>query len=112
MLTAVTAADLYPSDDWAKIESGLLEMSDLQPDVKDYQRFVVSGAVECPIDNQGRILLPAYLREHGELGNKAVIAGVLEKIEIWNPERFAENQQRTLLRLDDIQKSVDQTRRS
>lgn len=102
---------LYPSDDWAKVEDNLLEMSDLQPDVQDYQRFVVSGAVECPIDNQGRILLPGYLREHADLKNKVTIAGVLGKIEIWNPDRFAAKQQRTLLRLDEIQVSVDPTRR-
>jgi len=103
---------LYPSDDWKTIEASLMSMSDLEPDAQDYRRFIVAGAIEAPIDNQGRILIPGYLREHAELGNKAVIAGVLEKIEIWNPERFAENQKRTLLRLKDIQRNVDASRRN
>jgi len=99
---------LHPADDWEKKEQDLLDMSDLRPDVQSYRRFIVSGAVECPIDNQGRILIPAYLREHAALKNKATVAGVLDRIEIWEPARFAENQQLTLHRLEDIQESVDQ----
>ncbi len=103
---------LHPADQWESKEQDLLRLSDLQPDVQDYQRFLMSGAAECPVDNQGRILIPAHLREHAGLESKVIIAGVLDKIEIWNPERFEENQKLTLLRLDEIQKSVDASRRS
>jgi len=99
---------LHPADEWEETEKDLLKMSDLRPDVQNYRRFVVSGATECPIDNQGRILIPAYLREHAALKNKAMIAGVLDRIEIWEPGRFAENHQLTLHRLPEIQESVDQ----
>ena len=98
---------LHPADEWAETEKDLLGKSDLNPDVQRYRRFIVSGAVECPIDNQGRILIPAYLREHAGLKNKAMLAGVLDRIEIWDPARFAENHQLTLHRLDEIQDRVD-----
>ena len=101
---------LHPADEWEVTEAKLLEMSDLQPNVQNYRRFIVSGAVECPIDNQGRILIPAYLREHAGLKKKALIAGVLDRIEIWEPRRFAENNEQTLLRLPEIQESVDASR--
>ncbi len=103
---------LHPAENWETKESELLAMSDLQPDVQDYQRFLMSSASECPIDNQGRILIPAYLREHAGLNGKVIIAGVLDRIEIWNPERFDENQRTTLRRLDEIQQSVDQSQRN
>lgn len=103
---------LHPADDWDVTERDLMDMSNLQPDVQDYRRFVISGAVECPIDTQGRILIPAYLRDHAGLDGKVIIAGVLDRIEVWNPERFEENQKMTLLRLGEIQKSVDQSRRT
>ncbi len=99
---------LHPADEWDKVEEGLLEMRELRPEVQNYRRFIVSGAVECPIDNQGRILIPAYLREHAGLKNKATVAGVLDRIELWEPTRFAENHQLTLHRLPEIQLSVDQ----
>ena len=41
-----------------------------------------------------------------------IIAGVLDRVEIWNPERFEENQKLTLLRLDEIQANVDVARRA
>lgn len=101
---------LHPADEWEATEKKLLEMSDLRPHVQDYRRFIVSGAVECPIDNQGRILIPAYLRNHAGLKKKAMIAGVLDRIEIWEPRRFAENNELTLQRLPEIQESVDASR--
>ena len=97
---------LHPADEWEKTEKELLEMSDLLPNVQNYRRFIVSGAVECPIDNQGRILIPAYLRQHAGLKKKALIAGVLDRIEIWEPSHFAENNQFTLHNLESIQEAV------
>ena len=102
---------LYPADVWEEKELDLLEMSDMQPDVQDFQRYVVADAIDTPLDSQGRILIPALLRKEAELGSKVLIAGVLEKIEIWNPERFDEKKRMTLRRLQDIQKSVDDHRR-
>jgi MraZ protein len=101
---------LYPADVWEKKEESLLELSDMQPDVQDYQRYMVADATDAPLDAQGRILVPAPLRKEAALESKVLIAGVLDKIEIWNPERFEERKRMTLHRLDDIQKSVDRHR--
>jgi len=80
---------LYPHDAWLEVERRLSEASSMQPEVQALQRFVVSGATECPIDGQGRILVPPYLREHGALSKDVVIAGVGSRVELWNKERFA-----------------------
>lgn len=101
---------LYPADVWEEKEHNLLELSELQPDVQDLQRYVVADACDAPLDKQGRVLVPATLRKDGDLTSKVIIAGVLNKIEIWNPERFEEKKRSTLMRLDDIQKSVDDRR--
>jgi len=101
---------LYPADVWEAKEAELLEYPDLQPDVQDFQRYVVADATDAPLDGQGRILVPALLRKEAELESKVLIAGVLDKIEIWNPERFEERKRMTLRRIDEIQKSVDRHR--
>jgi len=80
---------LYPHDAWLEVERRLSEASSMQPEVQALQRFVVSGATECPIDGQGRILVPPYLREHGGLSKDVLIAGVGPRVELWNKERFA-----------------------
>ena len=102
---------LYPFDEWEQIAEKLLSKSSLQPDVEAYQRFVASGAAECPIDSQGRILIPPPLRKHAELGTKVTVAGVLNKIEIWNTERYEQEHQKVLARWSEIQRSVDQDSR-
>jgi MraZ protein len=86
---------LYRYEDWCEYESRLVGLAPDNLDVQSYVRFMVSGATECPIDGQGRTLLPAFLREHAQLGRDVTIAGVGARIEIWNKALFDENQSRT-----------------
>ena len=51
----------------------------------------MAGAAACQTDKQGRILIPARLRESAELDKDIVFVGVLNKIEIWNKERWEKN---------------------
>ncbi|CAG0982699.1 Transcriptional regulator MraZ [Myxococcaceae bacterium] len=79
---------LFPYEDWLEIEQRLCTASPLQLDVQSMQRFIVSGATDCPIDGQGRILVPQHLREHARLERDVVIAGVGPRIELWDKPRF------------------------
>lgn len=49
-----------------------------------FSRLMLSGAMEVEIDKQGRALLPAYLREYAGVKGETVMAGVLNRVEIWN----------------------------
>jgi MraZ protein len=86
---------LYRYEDWCEFESRLAGLPPQNLDVQAYMRFMVSGASECPIDNQGRTLLPAHLREWAQLGREVTIAGVGARVEIWNKSLFDENQSKT-----------------
>jgi MraZ protein len=86
---------LYRYEDWCSYESRLVDLAPDDLDVQAYVRFMVSGATECPIDSQGRTLLPAFLREYGKLGREVTFAGAGKRIEIWNKSLFDENQART-----------------
>ena len=92
---------LYRYEDWCEYEAHLVGLAPNDMDVQSYVRFMVSGATECPIDGQGRTLLPPFLREHGKLGREVTIAGVGTRIEIWNKSLFDENQSGTQ---DDFQR--------
>jgi MraZ protein len=100
---------LYPSRTWAAEELQLLNKSSLDPDAQDLRLFYASGSVECPVDTQGRVLVPNFLRKHASLENKVIVAGVYEHIEIWNPARFAEKHANTIHGFDNILRSVDQS---
>jgi MraZ protein len=103
---------LFPAETWAAIEQRLIEMSSLDPDAQRLRRFYAAGSAPCPVDSQGRILVPNYLRDHASLDSKVIIAGAFERIEIWSPPRFEESHASTVQGLDDIQRSVDQINRS
>ena len=103
---------LFPAEEWAAFEQRLLDSSSLDPDAQRLRRFYASGSVPCPVDPQGRILVPGFLREHANLENKVIVAGVLERVEIWSPAKFEASRAETMHGLDDIQRIVDQSARS
>jgi MraZ protein len=79
----------YPSREWSRVESHLASLPPFSKPVKTLSRRLSSQAVDCPLDVQGRILLPAALRTAANLKREAVVAGVLHRFEIWDPEAWA-----------------------
>jgi len=55
-----------------------------------FQRQIFAGALEADLDRQGRVLVPAYLREETGLATDAVVVGVRDHAEIWAPARWAD----------------------
>ena len=81
---------LYPLKEWKKRDEKLSNLSLYQADAIGLQRFMLAGAIEVSIDNLGRILVPDYLKKYGLLSKKVVIAGVSERIEIWDSKKWDE----------------------
>ena len=86
---------LYAYEDWLEIEKRLCSASPMQLEVQALQRFMVSGATDCPIDAQGRILVPPQLREHARLERDVTVAGVGPRIELWDKASFDQELART-----------------
>jgi MraZ protein len=86
---------LYPYDDWCEYEKAVAKRSTVDPTARDYARVVIAGAVEAPIDSQGRILVPRFLREHAHLEREVTLAGVGLTVEIWDTRRLEANLNQT-----------------
>ena len=71
--------------DWDRlVESRLATLDPLRPEGRRLQRHFFSGAAEAELDKQGRVMLPAQLIEHAKLGKEVVVAGVNDRLEIWD----------------------------
>lgn len=97
---------LYPYEDWCEVERKIVENSTENLDVQSYQRMMISGASECPIDKQGRMLIPPVLREHAALSKDVTIAGVGPRIEVWDKQRFDADLMKTQDRFNEIASTV------
>ena len=77
---------VYPMEEWLVIEKKLKNLPFTKSDARAFVRFFFSGANECELDKQGRILLPSNLREYAKFDKDVVIIGVSSRIEIWAKE--------------------------
>lgn len=75
---------VYPPDEWQALEQKLKSLPFTRADARSFVRFFFSGATECEIDKQGRILIPANLREYAKLDKEVVLLGVSSRVEIWS----------------------------
>jgi MraZ protein len=75
----------YRRPDWDRlVESRRAAMDPLSPEGRRIQRFFFSGAAEADLDKQGRVMIPVQLLEHAKLGREVVVAGVHDRLEIWD----------------------------
>lgn len=81
---------VYSSDEWKVIETKFREVSQFSKEARKFARFFFAGAAACEVDKQGRVLLPANLREFAGIEKEVVLAGVLNHIEIWSKDRWQE----------------------
>lgn len=76
---------LYPAETWRSLCEQLNQMPITQPSGRALRRLLFSGVVELTIDRQGRILIPAYLREYAALDGTVLLVGMETFVELWSP---------------------------
>jgi MraZ protein len=79
----------YAPSEWTRLEDQLRTLPAFSRPVKALTRLLMSRAADCELDVQGRILLPAPLRAAAGLDREALVVGVLNRFEVWSPERWA-----------------------
>jgi transcriptional regulator MraZ len=75
----------FRREDWHRlVESRLAPLDPLSEETRRLERFFFSGAAEADLDKQGRVMLPAQLIDHAQLAREVVVAGVNDRLEIWD----------------------------
>lgn len=76
--------DIYPKQEWEKLEKKISGLSPLKKEVQAFQRFYIAGGQPIEAGNKGRVLIPKSLREYANLQDEIVIVGMGTKLEVWN----------------------------
>ena len=82
---------VFPNSEWQVFEEKLRSLPVSNKDARKFSRFFLAGAAQVELDGQGRILLPAVLRNFAGLEKDAVVVGVGSRVEIWDKSRWEEN---------------------
>jgi MraZ protein len=79
----------YRREDWGRlVESRLAPLDPLGKEGRKMHRYFFASATEADLDKQGRVMLPAALIEYAQLGREVVVAGVNDRLEIWDREAW------------------------
>jgi MraZ protein len=79
---------VYPLPEWETVEQKLSALPSLNPQVRRLKRMLLGYATECEMDSNGRILLPAKLREFASLDKNIVMIGQGNKFELWDEQSW------------------------
>jgi MraZ protein len=79
---------LYSKTRWEKFANEVETLQTSREDARRLERFLFANAMECPVDPQGRILIPKNLREYAHLKDEVFMVGVRHRVEIWSKEEW------------------------
>lgn len=85
---------MFPTKAWENIAAKLANLPVGQADTRGMSRFLLAGAVETEVDQAGRILIPDFLKDFADLKSRVVLAGVSDRIELWNEKTWEEYKRR------------------
>ncbi len=80
---------IHTQQGWDELAAKVAALPITDQNARRFSRLIFAGAAEVELDRQGRILLPAYLRDHIGLGSDAVVVGSRDHAEIWVPGTWA-----------------------
>ncbi|OGZ35990.1 MAG: cell division/cell wall cluster transcriptional repressor MraZ [Candidatus Portnoybacteria bacterium RIFCSPLOWO2_12_FULL_39_9] len=93
---------LYPLNEWQKMADKLAGLPTGQVDARGFNRIILAGAAAVEFDRLGRILIPDYLKKYAGFKKNVVIAGVYNRLEIWDQEKWEAYKQKIEKEVGDI----------
>ncbi len=79
---------IFTQDEWKKLATKLAELPLGKANSRAFARLMLAGAMDVSLDKQGRIVLPEYLRKYAGLKKNVIVAGLYNRLEIWDTEAW------------------------
>jgi MraZ protein len=92
---------VYPLDVWKELAQKLGTMPIGESATRAFVRLMLAGASDVQLDAQGRVLIPDYLKEYAGINKDVIVAGLFNRLEIWDEVRWREYK-------DDAEKNTDE----
>jgi len=93
---------VFTSKEWEVLAQKLVSLPLAQANSRAFARLMLAGATDVEIDSQGRVLIPDYLRKYAGLSKQVTVAGLYNRIEVWDSESWDKYKQKTESSSDEI----------
>ena len=93
---------VFTKIEWEKLAEKLIALPIAQANSRAFARLMLAGATDVELDSQGRVLIPEYLRQYAGLSKQAVVAGLYNRIEVWDKEEWEKYKAKTESASDEI----------
>lgn len=93
---------VYPMKVWQELAEKLGAIPVGEAATRSFVRLMLAGATDVETDKQGRILIPDYLKEYAGLDRNVIIAGIYNRLEIWDEVKWSEYKKNAEKNSDEI----------
>jgi MraZ protein len=97
---------IYTKKEWNVLAEKLAKLPISQANSRAFSRLMLAGAMELDIDRQGRVVLPEYLRHFAGLKKMTVIAGLYNRLEVWDKDAWEKYRNGTERQSGDIAEAL------
>lgn len=99
---------VFSGKEWEVLAQKLIALPLAAANSRAFVRLMLAGAMDVELDKQGRILIPDYLREYSGLKKEAILAGLYNRIEIWDSEAWKQYKTKTESASDEIAEKLSE----
>lgn len=99
---------LYTKDEWQKLAGKLAALPIAKANTRAFARLMLAGAMDVDVDKQGRVVLPDYLRQYAGLKKNVVVAGLYNRMELWDGDAWQAYRRTTEKTSDAIAEALDE----
>lgn len=86
---------VYSQREWNKLATKISVLPINKSNTRAFSRLMLAGAMDLRPDHQGRVVLPDYLKKYASLNKKIIVAGLYNRLEIWDEEKWEKYKQGT-----------------
>ena len=97
---------VFTNEEWKRVAEQIKQQSFTTANARAFSRLMLAGAMDVKLDTQGRILIPSYLSDYASLGQKVVVAGLYDRLEIWNENAWETYKKQTEANANEISEQM------